>query len=84
MLTLIKGGFLCFSSARVIKSLGQRTVFRGIWLIVLFVYKYVADTVSNLLKCVRLKDGNVFKLVSTLALCFFHYMTCESYAGVLL
>lgn len=46
-------------SARVIKPLGKRTVFRGIWLIILFVYKYIADTVANILKCVALVGDNV-------------------------
>jgi len=43
----------------MIKSLGQRTVFRGIWLIILFVYKYIADTVANILKCVALNGDDV-------------------------
>ena len=54
----------------MIKSLGQRTVFRGIWLIILFVYKYIADTVANIFKCVALNGDDVnsrysLKLVST-------------------
>ena len=54
----------------MIKSLARHTVFRGIWLIILFVYKYIADTVANILKCVALNGDDVksrysLKLVST-------------------
>ena len=47
------------SSARVIKPLAQRTVFRGLWLIILFVYKYIADTVATIFKCVALNGNEV-------------------------
>ena len=50
---------LISTSARLIKSLGQRTVFRGTWLIILFVYKYIADTVANILKCVALNGDDI-------------------------
>ena len=56
------------SSARVIKPLAQRTVFRGLWLIILFVYKYIADTVATYFKCVALNGDSRYplKLVSRL------------------
>ena len=34
-------------------------MFRGIWLLTLFVYKYIADTVANILKCVALEGEDV-------------------------
>ena len=50
---------LTLFSARVIRPLGNKTVFRGIWLIILFVYKYVGDTVTTVLKCVALEGDEV-------------------------
>ena len=44
---------LLLRSARFIRPLSHRSAFNGIWLISLFVYKYIADTTANILKCVK-------------------------------
>jgi hypothetical protein len=55
-------------------------VFRGIWLIILFVYKYIADTVSNILNCVAL-NGDEVKSRYSLKLVFFYNGTVPCYSG---
>ncbi len=47
-------------SARFIRSLSTRTVFDGLWFIFLYVYKFLADTTSNVVKCVKV-EGNAIE-----------------------